>query len=169
MKLLIAFVLICSAAAVVYLHAQTTPVANQQFATFGIVGLAPGQTARLNAFGLPVGGPLVAGGACQVTLSFFDDQGNSLKTATLAVTQGKAVPLELDRAEIDANSTRAEIRGAIRAAFTTGNDGTTAAPSGCQVAPSLEIYNQVSGHTETALQTTFALPTVIPLALTPAP
>jgi hypothetical protein len=167
MKLLIALVLIASAAAVVYVHAQTTPIGNQQYATFGVIGLAPDQTARLNAFGLPVGGPIVAGGSCQVTLSFFDDQGNSLKTATQGVNQGQTVPLELDRGEIDSNATRAEIRGEVRAALTTGNAG-SAVPSGCQVVPSLEIYNRASGRTRAFLETTYALPTVIPLALTPA-
>jgi len=167
MKLLLTLVLIAGAAAVVYVPAQTTPVANPQYATFGVIGLAPGQTARLNAFGLPLGGPIIAGGSCQVTLSFFDDQGNRLKTATQAVNQGKTVPLELDRGEIDSNATRAEIRGEIFAAFTAGNDG-SAAPSRCQLVPSLEIYNQATGRTEASQQTTYALPTVIPLALAPA-
>src|ERR1035438_9120243 len=80
-----------------HLRAQATapevpaPGLTPQYVTLGMVGLAVGEAARLNALLLPVGGPIIAGGSCQVTFAFLDDQGKTLASRTLPVNQNQAV------------------------------------------------------------------------------
>jgi hypothetical protein len=158
-------------------------VASPQFVTFGMVGLNTGQTARLNAFALPLGGPLIAGASCQVTFDFYDATGKTVKTGTATVAQGNAVSLDLARSEIATTTTtatatpgRVEIRGAVRAAFVSpsavGTPVTPVAPGTpvtpimpisafCSVLPTLEIFDS-SGQTTVVLQQPTALPLVIP-------
>ena len=155
--------------------AQTsTPVlpVSPQSLTFALVGLAPDQTARLNALGLPMGGPIIAGSSCQVILTFLDDQGNSLKTVTQTLTAGKSTPFDLQFNEISNPATsRAEIRGTVRTSFTITNPGGPTPPvtpmpvlvGSCSVLPSLEIFDQATGKTTVMLNSTQALPTILPL------
>jgi hypothetical protein len=164
-KLLVAGgVLIVVCAALVTVRAGAQPaimVASPQFVTFGMVGLATGQTARLNALALPVGGPIIAG-SCQVTFDFYDDAGNLLKTGTAPVTQGTAVHEDL----VGSSTARLQIRGTVRAAFVSasavGAPGTPVSGS-CPVLPTLEIFNTSSGQTTVVLQQTTALSLVTPL------
>ena len=61
--------LIVAGAAFLTVRAGAQPaimVASPQSVTFGMVGLNTGQTAQLNAFALPLGGPIIAGASCQV-------------------------------------------------------------------------------------------------------
>ena len=142
--------------------------ASSQFVTFGMVGLATGQTARLNAFALPVGGPIIAGGSCQVTFDFYDATGKSVKAGTATVAQGAAVSYDLQRAEV-ANTTatgRVEIRGTLRTAFVGATTiGTPVIPvfGFCSIVPTLEIFDSSTGQTTVVLQQTTALPLVTPL------
>src|ERR1035438_4987068 len=109
LAVLVPLMAICAVFAAFHLGAQSTPIAvNQQLSTFGMVGLAAGQTARLNAFALPVGGPVIAGG-CQVTFTFYDDSGKSLLSKTLPVTSGTAVHLDLPRTDISVAADPQEI------------------------------------------------------------
>jgi hypothetical protein len=143
-----------------------------QYVTFGMVGLSTGQTARLNAFALPVGGPIIAGASCQVTFDFYDATGKSLKTETVPVAQGSAVSYDLARTEIITPSTgRVEIRGTLRSAFvnpsavvTPGTPGMPITPISafCSVLPTLEIFDSL-GQTTVLLQQPTALPLVTPL------
>jgi hypothetical protein len=150
--------------------------ASSQFVTFGMVGLATGQTARLNAFALPVGGPIIAGASCQVTFDFYDVTGKSLKASPQPITvpQGTAVSFDLQRSEITSatSAPRVEIRGTVRAAFVSpsavGTPVTPGMPSTlisgfCSVLPTLEIFDSSTGQTTVVLQQTTALPLVTPL------
>ena len=147
--------------AVLRLPAQpTTPVAiNQQLSTFGMVGLASGETARLNAFALPVGGPVVAGG-CQVTFTFYDAQGNSLSTKTLPVNPGQAV--HFDMPGTSTTVPPAEIRGAIRTSFNSPSATTRPVGLLCSIIPTMEIFNS-AGQINVVLELSHALPTMLPL------
>ncbi len=146
-----------------------TPV--PQLSTFGLIGLAPNQTARLNALGMPMGGPIIANVSCQVTLTFVDDQGNSLKTATQTVISGKSTPLDLSFSEImTATTSRAEIRGTVQTGFVVNNQGTggplpapVVGTGSCSVLPTLEIFDQANGRTTVLLNTPQALPAILPL------
>ena len=140
------------------------PVA-PQLATFGMVGLAANQTARLNALGQPMGGPIIAGASCEATLEFFNDQGASLKTSMpLKVVGGQSVHFDLQRSDIDGDVDRREIRGTVRTSF-VGPQGSAIPVFGfCSVIPTLEVFDQESGRTMTVLESTHALPLILPLA-----
>ena len=177
MKPVLAFccALIVVCAAVLTVRASGQPaimVASPQFVTFGMVGLATDQTARLNALALPMGGPIIAGASCQVTFNFYDASGKSVKTGTATVAQGAAVHFDLARTEVDSLSGRSEIRGTVRAAFVNpsadgmpGTPGTPVTPISafCSVLPTLEIFDTLSGQTTVVLQQTTPLPLVTPL------
>jgi hypothetical protein len=166
-------VLILACAAFLTVRAAAQPaimVASPQFVTFGMAGLASGQTARLNAFALPMGGPIIAGASCQVTFAFYDATGKSLKTGTVPVTQGAAVNYDLAWTEITGSTNRVEIRGAVRAALVTSSAGgspVTPVFASCSVLPTLEIFDSSSGQTAVALQQATALPLVTPALVTP--
>ncbi len=106
-----------------HVYAQTsTPVLypfGPQVLTLGMVGLAPGQIARLNALNLPGCCSLadrptqILSVPCNMTLSFMDDQGATLKTATMNIDSGKAVHLDLAHDDVTRDSSRLQIRGVI--------------------------------------------------------
>ncbi|MGB7718725.1 MAG: hypothetical protein WBL65_02425 [Bryobacteraceae bacterium] len=172
-KLLVAgcaLLVVCAAFTAVRAGAQPAiMVASPQYVTFGMVGLGTGQTARLNAFSLPVGGPIIAGGSCQVTFAFYNEAGKSVKTGTATVAQGASVHFDMQRTDIDTTSGLSEIRGTVRAAFVSSSAvGTTVTPgtpvSGvCSVLPTMEIFDSLSGQTTVVLQQTTALSLVTPL------
>ena len=165
-----ALILIC--AAITAVRAGALPaimVASPQYVTFGMVGLGTGQTARLNAFALPVGGPIIAGASCQVTFAFYDATGKTLKTGTATVAQGAAVHFDMLRTDIDTLTGLSEIRGTVRAALvssstvlTPGTPGTPVSAF-CSILPTLEIFDPSSGQTTVVLQQTTALSVVTPL------
>jgi len=153
-----------------YVRAQSTsPVilAFPQLVTFGIIGIAAGQTARLNALSLPTGGPIIAGGSCQVTMAFLDDKGDTLATHTQAVTQGQAVHFDLPTTPTSttASAGPVEIRGTVSASFTVTGGTPTVSTFSCSVLPTMEIYNQDTGRTAAVLENSRSLATVLPLAV----
>ena len=164
-KLLVACcasILACAAITAVRAGAQPAIMTvSPQFVTFGMVGLNTGQTARLNAFALPLGGPLISGASCQVTFDFYDAAGKTIKTGTATVAQGAAVHFDVLRTEVDSLAGRSEIRGALRAAFVTPS--ATPMPAFCSILPTLEIFDSLSGQTTVVLQQTTAMPLVMPL------
>jgi hypothetical protein len=181
-KLLVACcVLLLACAAFTAVRAGAQPaimVASPQFVTFGMVGLSTGQTARLNAFALPLGGPLISGASCQVTFDFYNEAGKMVKTGTATVAQGAAVHFDMLRTEVvDSPAARTEIRGTVRTAFvnpsavpvpTPGTPGTPLTPitpvyGFCSVVPTLEIFDTTSGRTTVVLQQTTPLSLAIPL------
>ena len=160
-------------------QAQTsTPVlypVGPQVLTLGMVGLAPGQTARLNALNLPGCCALaerptqILSVPCNMTLSFMDDQAATLKTATMTIDSGKAVHLDMARDEVngDSPSSRVQIRGVILQVVTPPRPPVTPAPIpwpfGCSVAPTLEIFDSATGKTSTVLASASGVPTILPL------
>ena len=159
-----ALMVACAAFMAIRARAQSIAiVASPQFATFGMVGLGTGQTARLNAFALPTGGPIIAGGSCQVTFDFFDAAGKSLGTETLPVAQGAAIHYDLPRSAVAGSTDQlVEIRGALRAAFATPSATGTPVAAFCSILPTLEIYDS-AGQTTVVLEQTRTLPFVTPL------
>ena len=157
----------CAAFTAVRAGAQPTiMVASPQYVTFGMVGLSTGQTARLNAFALPVGGPIIAGASCQVTFDFYNEAGKSVKTGTATVAQGGSIHFDMLRTEVDSLTGISEIRGTVRAAFVSPSAVLTPGTlvSGfCSVLPTMEIFDSLSGQTTVVLQQTTALSVVTPL------
>jgi hypothetical protein len=151
------------------LYAQASPpaiaVPVPQLATFGMIGLAAGQTARVNALGFPMGGPIINGSACTVTLTFLDDAGKSLGTSTQPVVGGAAVHFDLKRTDIDAATDRRQIRATVRANFALPPGIESPVAFGfCSVKPTLEIFDNENGRTMAVLADTTSLPLILPLA-----
>ncbi len=151
-----------------HLRAQLGPgfLSSSQYVTFGMVGMAEGQSARLNAFLIPTGGPLVAGGSCQVTFTFLNDQGATLARTTLPVNQDQAVHFDYPTLPAAAAAS-VEIRGTVQVAFTVTPGSTSAGSPSCSVVPTMEIFSPSNGQTALVLENPRAVPQVIPLVVTP--
>jgi len=150
------------------LHAQVVQplIPASDYVTLGMVGIAAGQTARLNALMLPVGGPIIAGGSCQVTLAFLDDRGDTLASTTLPMTQNQAVHFDYP-APASVGASPVEIRGTVEPAFVIKAGTVASVPGRCPVVPSMEIYNSSNGQTTILLTQSHVLPQVIPLTAAP--
>jgi hypothetical protein len=152
------------------LPAQSTApsvLATSSYVTFGMAGIATGQTARVNALNVAAGGPIVAGGSCQVTATFLDESGKTLATQTLPAGQGQAVHFDLLRSQADAGTDPVEIRATLSAVFSISADATTSSPASCSIVPTMEIFNQTTGSTVAHLETTYTLSAVVPLTVLP--
>jgi len=176
MKLYLCAVLAAAALALAPLPLQsqtpreqlTSPsvVATSSTVTFGMTGIAAGQTARVNALNLASGGPIVAGGSCQVTATFLDEGGKTLATQTLPAAQGQSVHFDLPRSQADAGADPVEIRATVSAVFSVSATATASAAA-CSIVPTMEIFTQSTGVTITHLETTHALSAILPLTALP--
>jgi hypothetical protein len=141
------------AAAGLYAQTVTTPPV-QVTRTTGMVGIAEGQTAQLNALNPDQATP--AGLLCSGLLTFLGEDGKVLKSMTVNVAPGTSQHLALDSV-VDlalAVNARKEIRAAI----------TTTAPV-CKLIGTLEIFNTLNGHTLVTLGTVHLIPSPV---VTPA-
>jgi hypothetical protein len=128
--------------------------------TFGMVGLAGGQTARLNVLNMGSQAPGAAT-TCLVSLLFLDDQGALLKTNTLEVGPARSVSLDLD-ADKDlalAATQRRQIRGLIAPIPEVPPPGGTAT---CVLMPTLEIFDRLTGKTSIVMASTMSIPRAVP-------
>jgi hypothetical protein len=149
------------ALAAVGVYAQTAPNEPvQETRTTGIVGIAQGQTARLNALNPGVAAP-ATGVACSALFTFLDDSGNLLKSKTVSVAPGTSSPIVLDSV-IDlslAVDQRREIRATITIPPVLPPTGaTTAVAPACELIGTLEIFNTIDGHTLVTLGTVHLVP-----------
>lgn len=177
LAVLVPVMALCGIFAVFHLGAQPAipvPVVNQQLSTFGMVGFVAGQTARLNAFVLPMGSPImgtaIPAGTCEVTFTFYDATGASLGTSgAVSVTPGSAVHFDLAHPASTTAAEPLEIRGTVRTSFSTPTATPTTMPVAalCSVVPTEEIYNtpsaNSSGQVTAVLELSHPLATVLPL------
>jgi hypothetical protein len=153
------------------LYAQTVTTPPVQVThTTGIVGIAEGQTAQLNALnpGDITGGATVS---CSGLLTFLGDDGTVLKSKTVDVAPGTSQPLVLDSVKdlALALNTRKQIRATIAIPPVpppAGMSSTIPAPV-CKLIGTLEIFNTLDGHTLVTLGTTHVVPSAV--ATPPAP
>jgi hypothetical protein len=145
----------------------TTTAVLTSVVSFGMAGIASGETARVNTLNLAAGGPLIAGGSCQVTVTFLDEGGKTLATAMSAVGQGQSAHFDLPRTTAEPGADPVEIRATVSAAFSVSATASTASASSCAIVPTMEIFDQATGRTAVHLETTHALAAVVPLAATP--
>ena len=147
-----------------HLRAQWIPglPSTPPYVTFGMVGVAAGQSVRLNAMLIPTGGPIVGGASCQVTFSFLNDQGATLASATMPVNQNQAVHFDYPPLPTAATG-RTEIRGTVQVAFVDMSASPVAVVGSCPVVSTMEIFNPTNGQTEIVLENTHSLPEVLPL------
>ena len=121
--------------------------------TFGMVGIASGQAARLNV--LNVGGRDQAS-QCLASLIFINDQGEVLKTNTLSISAGHSALLDLNDSDLGLGVTeRRQIRAVVAlvpAVVSTQN------LASCVLAPTLEIFDRSTGRTSVLMTTTTNIP-----------
>jgi hypothetical protein len=149
------------ALAAVGVYAQTAPNEPvQETRTTGMVGIAEGQTAQLNALNPGVASPLM-GVPCSGLLTLLDDTGKVLKSKTVSVAPGTADHVDLDSV-IDlalAVGTRREIRATITIPPVLPPTGSsTAVAPVCKLIGTLEIFNTIDGHTLVTLGTVHLVP-----------
>ncbi len=116
-----------------------------------VVGIAAGQTARLNVLYPSIPAPLLQV-MCSVTLSIVDDQGAILKTQDFQMSGGKTVSVSLN-ADTELSGGHAAQIHAL-----TLTPATSSAGGYCEVLPSLDIVDNASGKTVVHLETTVTYP-----------
>ncbi len=145
------------------LYAQTTTTPPVQVTlTSGIVGLAEGQTARLNALNPGVAPPAATGAICSGLLAFVGGDGTVLKTKTVNVAAGASGEIILDSV-LDlalAVNERKEIRATITIPPVPPPTASSTTPV-CQLIGTLEIYNTLNGHTQVTLGTVHLVPSSV--------
>jgi hypothetical protein len=114
--------------------AQSTPVQNRQLSS-GVVGIAPGQTARWNVLYPTAPAPILQP-ICSVDLSVADDQGNSLKTTSVSqFTAGRSVSVDLNSDTDLTGKPRTQIHAYA------------VAPDGCNLTATLELIDNTNQKT----------------------
>ena len=156
------------------LYAQTTSTPPVQVTfTTGMVGIAEGQTAQLNA--LESGGYAhhsATAATCSALLTFLGDDGKVLKSKTVKVSPGTSQPLVLDSVLDLALAVNA--RKQIRATMTippipppaTTSSTPTVMPV-CKLIGTLEIVNTLDGHTLVTLGAHHKVPSAVVTPPTP--
>ncbi len=152
------------AAAALYAQTVTTPPVQVKL-TSGIVGIAEGQTAQLNALNPGVAPPAATGLICFGLLSILGEDGTVLKSKTVSVAPGTSQSLVIDSVK-DLALPTAE-RKQIRATITippflppTATSTTPATPA-CKLIGTLEIFNTLDGHTQVTLGTVHLVPSPV--------
>jgi len=140
----------------------TTPPPAQVTLTSGIVGVAEGQMARLNALNPGVAPPAV-GVICSGLLSFVGDDGTVLKSLTVNVAPGTSQPLVIDSVKDLAlsNDERKELRATIMIPPILPPSATSTPVAACKLVGTLEVYNSIDGRTQVTLGTVHLVPSVV--------
>ena len=122
------------------------PISTISVETTGMVGIAAGNTARLNLLNLSPGAAIT----CTATVTYIDANNDVLKTGTLTILPSQSQSLDL-RSGVDLSIVAGD-RREIRAQITIQNS--------CTLVPTLEVFNSVSGQTQVVLGHTVAIPLV---------
>lgn len=149
------------------LSAQTATPTLPIVKTTGMVGLADAQTAQLNLLNPGVAAP-ATGVVCTVGVSFVDASGTVIKSATLAVPPGKSMSF-IVRSDVDLHllaGDRRELRATISIpAVPPPSTATSTAPApSCDVIPTLEILDTVSGRSQVVLGRAKTIPVAVAAA-----
>ncbi len=115
-------------------HGQQNPLPAPPDFTFGMVGLAPGQTARLNVVNI---GPATPSSIpCFMVLAFLDDSGKELTQRFVQVERGKAAFLDLPASD---DGGRVQVRAI---GF---NPLLIPISLSCRLLPTLEVFDNDTG------------------------
>ena len=145
------YVLILGAAVCLAQHATSAANIAQ---TTGTVGLAAGQTARLNVVN-PGAVPPATPTACTASLAFVNLFGAMIRLTNVSLAPGMSAFLDLHDSDLGLGAgDRAQIRGVVTTMVTASTGGTTA----CSLVPSLEIFDATSGRTLVVLTQTQTVP-----------
>ncbi|PWU05904.1 MAG: hypothetical protein C5B51_13540 [Terriglobia bacterium] len=141
--------------------AQTIPVgpsSTSSTLSFGVLGLASGETLRINVLNnVRVAPPvLIAQTPCKIELDLYDNEGKLLKQKIIDnLNFGKAEFLDLDRAEVTGPAGRIQIAAAVKV-------GSNQAIF-CSISPTIEVYDNMTGRASTVISA--PVPSVIPRSL----
>ena len=105
---------------------------------FGLIGIDPNETMRLNATCPNVSVNGIPAVACIVTLGFADIHGTMIKQTSYTINPGDSASLDLGASEVIFEPNRAEIQPV------------TTATQGLAV-PSVEVFDVASGKTDVYL------------------
>jgi hypothetical protein len=134
-------------------HAQTG-------SAFPIVGIASGQTARLNILNIAPPNPS-SQSSCNVTLQFLAADGAVLKQSRNNLSPGGSALLDLNWNDLSGYSLRAEIRAVLLFGYSGGANppGRIVQQTACgSLVPSLEVFNASDGKTILILTHPLPLP-----------
>ena len=146
------------------------PVLFPQVQTLGMVGLAEGQTARLNVLNPGVLPPLATAAICSAQVSFLDSKGAVLKTATISVLPGQSVSFDLNHdTEVTAIDQRVQIRATLQVPIPSPIVASPPEVFGCPLIPTLEIFNTDTGRTQIVITETHGILGPFPLPGSPTP
>ena len=128
----------------------------QTGAGFAVVGVAAGQTARINVVNeAPAKGPESMALPCRVTLQFFGAEGELLKERSIDdFGAGKIAFLDLGPGDRPEKETRTPVRAVVRWGYAGGANPPAGTAEACQVVPNMEIYETESGKTQLLLTET---------------
>jgi len=149
--------------AVAGLKAQTSTTPIQITLTSGIVGIAEGQTAQLNALNPGETAP-AAGATCPGLLTFLGEDGTVLKSLTVNVAPGTSARITLDSVKDLAliPNERKEIRATItNPPVPPPSVSATPVTPACKLIGTLEIFNTADGRTQVTLGVVHLVPSQV--------
>lgn len=123
--------------------------------TFGLVGIVPGQTARLMAVNSSSDIPhAIPPGPCRVTLTFFNSAGHVVERSSMTLKPGQSTSLDLPLSPIDVNPadtvagppSQLQLRGVVTVEPVKGR---RFPPDPCHA--TLEVFDQATGRTTALL------------------
>jgi hypothetical protein len=142
--------------------AQAVPTLPEVVHTTGMIGLAEGQTARLNVLNPGVLAPAV-GVICTANLAFLDGSGKVLKSTSVSVIPGHSMPFDLF-SDVDLNlglDVRSEIRAVISIPGVVPAGSATAQPAACTLIGTLEIFDSLTKRTQAVVGGMHDVPSVV--------
>ncbi len=158
---------VCALGAIgLYAQSSVTPPV-QVTRTSGIVGIAEGQTAQLNALNPGIAPTGTTGSSCSALLAIVGGDGTVLKTKIVNVTPGMSDSLAIDSVKdlAIAVNQRREIRATITIPPLPPPTGsTTPVTPVCKLIGTLEIFNTLDGHSQVTLGVVHQLPIPSPPA-----
>lgn len=130
---------------------ESTPNSGPIVVTSAMVGIAEGQAAQINVLN-PGPTTTTTAVACAALLTFLDDQGNVLKSATVVVAPGTSQSMRID-ADIDLKLTvdqRREIHGEVQVPAVPPPSTAVTTPA-CKLIPNVEVLDRITGRTQVVL------------------
>jgi hypothetical protein len=134
--------------------------AAQSGSGFALIGIAAGQSARVNALNAARLDP-AGTRTCGVILQFQDSQGQVLTQSTVSLAPGKSASLDLSYDSLKATDLRVQIRAVLIYGYSGGANpppGVLNRTACDNLVPSLEVYDNASGRTSLILTDAKVLP-----------
>ena len=136
-------------------------LAQQTGVGFAVVGVAVGQTARINVLNEAVASRPLPGQdgsvalPCRVTLQFFGAEGELLKERAIDdFGAGKIAFLDLGPGDRPEKAARTPVRAVVQWGYAGGANPPAGTAEACQVVPNMEIYDTETGKTQLLLTET---------------